>query len=118
MSTSVCGLKYVPGRIVSSSSSKRRWFAMRAFIPDVVDGRMASASVAPSGRRGSQLAQLPSHLGLDVERRLPAPPPSRIAGDDQVAHLLLELGVDVRRTVAVRRQRAEGQPPSSDSTSS
>src|SRR5829696_8710763 len=78
ITTSVCGLKYVPGRFTSSSSSNVLGSAISGVLPH-------------------QVLHLPAHLGLDVQRRLSAAHPTGVARLDQLAHLGLQRRVRGRR---------------------
>src|SRR5271170_5000694 len=75
--TSVWGLKYVPGRIVSSSSWKRRASLMARLYPTV-----------PPSCSPVELVQRSRHLGLHLERLEPLAHAPFVARDDELAHLL------------------------------
>src|SRR4051794_31461457 len=78
ISTSVCGLKYVPGTSVSSPSSITRFSASLASTRWILLTEVL------------ELAELAFDLLLDVERLLPLPLPALIPGHHQLADLLAE----------------------------
>src|SRR6202051_3117269 len=76
--TSVWGLKYVPGRMVSSSSSNLRGSAIRV---------ERTGCARRGGPEVPERADLALDLRLDVERRLAKPRAPMIAGNHQLADL-------------------------------
>src|SRR3981081_3533573 len=74
--TSVCGLKYVPGRIVISSSANRRTLLIARLYP----------TIKPLCSR-TELLESPGHLGLDLQRLQALSPAPFIARHDQLADL-------------------------------
>src|SRR5215211_804002 len=87
--TSVWGLKYVPGRLTRSSSSKRRGSAMRGVV-------------------SPELAQLPGDFGLHVQRLLAHADAALVAGDHEIAHLGHQRGVGVERRRLPHERRELG----------
>src|SRR3954470_19534096 len=81
ISTSVCGLKYVPGTSASSSSSVTRF----------------SASLASTGwillTEVLEVPELALDLPLDVERLLALPLAALVAGHHELADLLTERAI-------------------------
>src|ERR1039458_1713966 len=119
-STSVCGLKYVPGRLVSSSSSNLRWAgAMSRLYPTA---RTPACS-------GVELGEGSLYLGLDVQRLQTLPFAPFVACDEELQHLLRnppilcarrrrgrqpgELRLDVQRRLAPAHEPVprRAQPP-------
>ena len=121
ISTSVCGLKYVPGRMTMSSRSNCRGLAMAylyqfssrrrrstsASTSSASQARPRAAAVARLDERAQLVAQLVvagaaaverGELRLDVQRRLAAPRAPGVARFEQLADLL----------VAVVRRRGRG----------
>src|SRR5271157_2164042 len=92
--TSVWGLKYVPGRIVSSSSWKRRASLMARLYPTV---RPTCSPV--------ELLERSGHLGLHRERLEPLPHAPFIARDDELAHLLGEARLGLLRAGRLEQAR-------------
>src|SRR5215207_1536912 len=79
--TSVCGLKYVPG-LTTNSSSSTAWLG----VPSRVTGRILLPEVL-------ELSELAFDLRIDVERLLALPRATLVAGDDELADLLAKLRV-------------------------
>ena len=91
--TSVCGLKYVPGRTSRSSSSTIR-FSSSATARRLVRG--ATRQTWPEFRYWPRFSSSRSwrvDLGLDVERLLALASAALVAGDDELADLLAQRGV-------------------------
>src|SRR5947209_988338 len=85
---SVCGLKYVPGRLTSSSSSYLR--------PSAISAAAYRAIAMTKPPVALQIEDLPLDLGVDVERRLARTRAAVIACDHQLPDLVPQLGVHVR----------------------
>src|SRR5581483_1390751 len=90
--TSVCGLKYIPGLTTRSSSS-----TIRSSTSVSRSGAMADA-ILPCGREPLlaevlEVAELALDLGVDVQRLLTHSDPPLVAGDDELADLLAQLPV-------------------------
>src|SRR4051794_40528493 len=84
--TSVWGLKYVPGR-TSRSSSSTMFSAVSesgALTRECIYDRNRRRALLPEAL---ELAKLALHLGLDVERLLALALAARVARDDQLADL-------------------------------
>src|ERR1700694_936292 len=91
---SVWGLKYVPGRRVSSSSWKRRALVIAALYP-----------TAWPTRSRVELLQRAGDLGVHIERLEALTLAALVARDHQLAHLLHQA-----RLVGVRAARWGEQP--------
>src|SRR5207249_1059428 len=105
--TSVCGLKYMPGRLMISS---RVWVLVA--MPPLIYPIAPTAGVYPAGRPSArvQLVQLAIDLGLHVERGFAPCQPPLVAGRDQLADLLPQgrvlAGAFVRPPLRVDRHEA------------